>query len=166
MNLTTASMDLKDDQARTRKIKLNEFTVRGGILSYKSTTVGYKYNFDCYSILSLFFQSLPHGGVSYIIQLNLDHFDSTLVDHLRPYLSVCPIRHPLWFSVSCGSQGSTIQGSSLHKCGQKSSCSTFNVVVAVFPQIFLSSHHPYMCMMHVLITGVSWKVTLIVGIQI
>ena len=31
MNLTTANMDLKDDQARTNKIKLNEFTVRGGI---------------------------------------------------------------------------------------------------------------------------------------
>ena len=36
MNLTTASMDLKDDQARTRNIKLNEFTVRGGKFSYKS----------------------------------------------------------------------------------------------------------------------------------
>ena len=55
MNLTTANMDLKDDQARTKKIKLNDFTVRGGILSYKSITVWYKYNFDCYSILSLFF---------------------------------------------------------------------------------------------------------------
>jgi len=33
-------MDLKDDQARTKKIKLNEFTVRGDILSYKSITVG------------------------------------------------------------------------------------------------------------------------------
>ena len=62
MNLTTASMDLKDDQARTRKIELNEITVRGGIFSYKSITVGYKYNFDCYSILSLFFWSLPRGG--------------------------------------------------------------------------------------------------------
>ena len=61
MNLTMASMDLKDDQVRTKKIELNEFIVRGGILSYKSITVGYKYNFDCYNILSLFFQSLPHG---------------------------------------------------------------------------------------------------------
>ena len=40
MNLTTASIDLKDDQARTRKVELNEFTVRGGILSYKSITAG------------------------------------------------------------------------------------------------------------------------------
>ena len=56
-----ANMDLKDNQARTKKIKLNEFTIRGGNLSYKSITVGYKYNFDCYSILSLFSRSLPHG---------------------------------------------------------------------------------------------------------
>ena len=62
MNLTTSNMDLKDDQARTRKIELNEFTIREGILSYKSITVGYKYNSDCYNILSLFFRSFPHGG--------------------------------------------------------------------------------------------------------
>ena len=36
MNCTTASMDLNDDQARTRNIKLNEFPVRGGKFSYKS----------------------------------------------------------------------------------------------------------------------------------
>ena len=37
MNLITASMDLEDDQARTRNIKLNEFTIRGRKFSYKST---------------------------------------------------------------------------------------------------------------------------------
>ena len=36
MNLTTASMDLEDDQARTRNIELNEFIVREGKFSYKS----------------------------------------------------------------------------------------------------------------------------------
>ena len=36
MNLTTASMDLEDDQARIRNIELNEFTVQGGKFSYKS----------------------------------------------------------------------------------------------------------------------------------
>ena len=29
MNLTTTSMDLEDDQARTKKAKLNDFTVQG-----------------------------------------------------------------------------------------------------------------------------------------
>ena len=62
MNLTTASMDLKDDQVRTKKVELNEFTVRGGILSYKSITIGYKYSSDGYSILSIFFRSPSHGG--------------------------------------------------------------------------------------------------------
>ena len=55
MNLTMASMDLKDDQARTRTVKLNEFTIREGILSYKSITVGYMYNSDSYGVLFLFF---------------------------------------------------------------------------------------------------------------
>ena len=31
MELTTANMDLKVDQARTGKVRLNKFTVRGGI---------------------------------------------------------------------------------------------------------------------------------------
>ena len=29
MNLTTTSMDLEDDQARTKKVKLKDFTVQG-----------------------------------------------------------------------------------------------------------------------------------------
>ena len=36
MNLTTTSMDLEDDQVRTRNIELNEFIVREGKFSYKS----------------------------------------------------------------------------------------------------------------------------------
>ena len=36
MKLTTASMDLEDDQASTKNIELNEIVVRGGQLSYKS----------------------------------------------------------------------------------------------------------------------------------
>ena len=31
MKLTTASMDLKVDQARTKKVKPNKFPIRGGI---------------------------------------------------------------------------------------------------------------------------------------
>ena len=66
MKWTTASMESSDNQAQIRGTDMNELTVRGGVLSYKSITIVYKYNFDCYSILSLFFQSLLHGG-SYII---------------------------------------------------------------------------------------------------
>ena len=49
---------------------MNKLTVRGGILSYESIIVGYKYNFDCYSVFSLFLQSLPYGG-SLILYISL-----------------------------------------------------------------------------------------------
>ena len=55
-------MESDDKQAQIRGTDMNELTVRGGILSYKSVIVKYKYNFDCYNILSLFFRSFPHGG--------------------------------------------------------------------------------------------------------
>ena len=53
--MTTASMELGDNQAQIRGTDINELTVQGGVLSYKSITIEYKYNFDCYSILSRFF---------------------------------------------------------------------------------------------------------------
>ena len=62
----------------------------------------------------LFMEDLLH-----YIYISLDHLDPTLVGHLSPYLSTCPIRHPLWLSVSYGSQDNTVQGSSPHKCNQK-----------------------------------------------
>ena len=55
MNWTMANMELDDNQAQIRGIDMNELAVRGGNLSYKSIKIEYKYNFDCYSILSLFF---------------------------------------------------------------------------------------------------------------
>ena len=103
---------------------------------YILITVEYKDNLDCYSVLFLFFRSPSSWKVPYIIQFPSDHLDPTLVGFLNPYLSIFPIRHPLWLSVSCGDQGSTVQESSPHKCGQKSSCSAFNMVVAAFPYIF------------------------------
>ena len=71
-------------------------------------------------------------GLSHYIAF-LDHLDPTLVDHLSPYLSAHPIRYPFQPFVSRGSQGSIVQWSSPHKCGQKSSCNAFNAVVADFP---------------------------------
>ena len=51
-----------NNQAQIRGTYMNKLTIRGGILSYESIIVEYKCNFDCYSILSLFFRSPPHGG--------------------------------------------------------------------------------------------------------
>ena len=90
----------------------------------------------------------------------MDYLDPTLIDHLSPYLNVCPIRHPLWLSVSCGSQDSTVQGSSPYKCDQKSSCSAFNAVTAALSQIFPSSCSSSIFVMLALSNGVSWKVAL------
>ena len=96
------------------------------------------------------------GLLHYIVHFGLSW--STLVDHLSSHLSVCPIRHSLWLSVSCGSKDNNVQGSSPHKCGQKSSCSAFNVVVAALSQIFPSSYSSSMFMMLALSSGVSWNV--------
>ena len=104
--------------------------------------------------------------VSYIIQISLDHPDHTLVDRLSLYLSVRPIKHPLWLSMSCSSQGSIVQESSPHKCGQNSSFGAFNAVIAAFPQIFWGSFPSHMFMRHVPITRASMKVTFIVGAHI
>ena len=62
MNWRTANMELDDNQARIRGTDMNELTVWGGNLSFKSIKTEYKYNFDCYNIPSLFFWSLPYGG--------------------------------------------------------------------------------------------------------
>ena len=51
MKLTTASMDLEDDQASTKNIELNEIVVRGGQLSYKSI----KYVVSANLIATVFF---------------------------------------------------------------------------------------------------------------
>ena len=119
----------------------------------------------CYSLFSLFFSIPLPWRVFHLIYPPLDHLHPTLVDHPSPYLSTCSIRHPLWFSVSCGSQGSTIQRSSPHKCGQKSSCNAFNAVVAAFLYIFLGFLLSRMFMRLVPVIGASWRVTLIAGVH-
>ena len=46
--------------------------------------------------------------------------------------------------MNSGGSDYTVQKSSPHKCGQKSCCSAFNVVVAVFPlDIFVFLSSPY-----------------------
>ena len=163
MSWTTDRIGLKDNQTKTRRIDLNKFTlgpVRGS--KFQCILIGnsYKYDFACYSPFFSLFPISNLWRISYIIQLLFLYLDLTLVDHLSHYLSVCPIRHLLQFSVSCSSQGNTIQGFSPHKCGQKVSCSAFNVMTTAFPQIFPSFHSSGMFMMHVPLSETSQKVTL------
>ena len=163
MSGNTARTELNDNQIRIRGSDV-AFNPRRSDL-YKLSIIGYKDSLGCYSIPSLSF-SIPFlGRISHIIQLPLDHFHPTLVDHLSPHLSTHPIKHLLWLSVSRGGQGSTIQRSSPHKCDQKSNCNAFNAVVVAFPQIFLGFLPSRTFMRRVPIIGASWRVTLIVGVH-
>ena len=70
----------------------------------------------------------------YIVLLNYPPL--TLKYHLSHHLSICPIKLFLQLFLSGDLLGNTIQRSTSHKCGHKSSYNAFNVVVAAFPQIF------------------------------
>ena len=165
MSWTTISMSLRDNSNKTSDTNMNRFPVQGGLHSYKSIETQYKYRLDCYSPLFRVFLPPFFRGISHIIQLPLDHLHPTLVGHLSLRLSTCPIRQLLQFSVSCGSLGSTVQRSSPHKYGQKSSCCASNAMVAAFPQIFLGFLPSHMFKGHVSINGVSWRITLVTGID-
>ena len=97
------------------------------------------------------FRSSSYGEFFTLYSFLLDHLDCTLVIHRNLHSSACPIRHFLWLSIHGDSWDCTVQGSSPHKCGQKSCCSTFSAVVAAFLldiSTFLSSSyvpevHPY-----------------------
>ena len=89
---------------------MNRFPVRGGLRWYKSIETQYNYRLDRYSPPFRVFLALISGEISHIIQLPLDHLHPTLVGHLSLHLSTCPIRHILWFSVSCGSLGTLFRG--------------------------------------------------------
>ena len=64
MKLTTASIDLEDDQASTKNIELNEIVVWEDQLSYKSIkhVVSVILNTTVFFFFFLFFRSPPYGG--------------------------------------------------------------------------------------------------------
>ena len=84
------------------------------------------------SSLSLFFDPPLSERSFTLYSFFLNYPDRTLVHHLSPHLSICPISHILWLSVNDGGWNYTVQKSSPHKCGQKSCRSVFNAVVAAF----------------------------------
>ena len=87
-------------------------------------------------ILFLFLFSIflpPHSGRSFTLyNFFLNYPDHTLVHHLSPHSSICPIKHLLWLSVNDGGWDCTVQRSSPHKCGQKSCYSAFNAMIVAF----------------------------------
>ena len=68
MTLTTASMDLKDDQARIKKTKLKTLPCPRRAHLDELITIEYKNYLDCYNILFIFFRSpfLVEGLSHYI----------------------------------------------------------------------------------------------------
>ena len=86
------------------------------VFLYKLVMIQYRGNSDCYNVLIINFPILFSWRVSYIIYPFLGHLIPTLVAHLCLHLSACPLDTLSGFSVNCGSQDNTIQGSSQHKC--------------------------------------------------
>ena len=66
MNRTMTSMDLEDDQAKTRSTDLNEFIVRGGKSPSKSIKPITSISLMA-TVFSLFFSIYSSRKVSYII---------------------------------------------------------------------------------------------------
>ena len=165
MNWTTDIMDLNNDQARTRNIGLNQFTVRGGNSSYESIKQSSSTNLIA-TVFCFYFSDpfLMEGFLHYIAPAGPSW--SYTCWSFEPLLEYLSHQTPPWLSVSCGSQSSTVQGSSPRKCGQRSSCSAFNVVIVAFPKIFLNSHHHGTFMIHIPVTRASSKITLIIKIFI
>ena len=99
--------------------------------------LGYDYSSCCYSVFSTDFLILSLWRVSYIIQLPSYDLGPPFVGRPGYYLSACPIRHLPKPFVSCGSQGSTVQGSSPHKCSQEIWWDALNVMAATIPSVML-----------------------------
>ena len=85
-----------------------------------------------FSLFLSHFRSPLSGRVFTFYSFFLHYHDHTLVHHLSRHLSTCPINHLFWLSVNGGGWNCNVQRSSPYKCGQKSCCSAFNVVVAAF----------------------------------
>ena len=81
---------------------------------------------------SISFDPLPSRRSFTLYSFFLNYPGRILVHHRNPHSSLCPIKHLPWLPVDGGGWDCTVQRSSPHKCGQKSYCSAFNAVVAVF----------------------------------
>ena len=116
-----------------------------------NTTLNTTINLSLFSFTIFFFDPSLMGGSFTLYSFLLDHLNRTLVNHLNLHSSTCPIKHLLWLSMNGCGWDCAVQGSSPHKCSQKSCCSAFNAVVTAFLldiSAFLSSSyvpevHPY-----------------------
>ena len=122
---------------RKTLIKLDELNIQGCELLFEQLILRANTILSATMILflsSLFiFQSPPFSERSFTLySFFLNYPDHTLVQHLSPHLSICPINHLLWLYMNGGGWNCTVQRSSPYKCGHKSCCSVFNAMVAAF----------------------------------
>ena len=105
---------------------------------YISLKLGYNFSSYCYNVSLLIFRSpLPGGSLTLSIYLPSSNLIPPFVDCPSHHLSACPIKHLPKPLVSCGSQDSTVQGSSPHKCNQKIWWDALNMGAATIPSIML-----------------------------
>ena len=96
------------NKRRKTQIKLDEINVRRDKLLFEqlflkaNTTISATVNFFLF-LFSISPDPPPPSQRSFILySLFLNYLDRTLVHHLNPYLSICPIKHLLCLSVNGG----------------------------------------------------------------
>ena len=125
------------NKRRKTQIKVDEINVRRDELLFEQLFLRANTTLSAIVILFLFPFSIspdpPPSRRSFTLySFFLNYPDRTLIHHLSPHSSICPIRHLLWLFVNGGGWDCTVQKSSPHKCSQKICCSTFNAVIAAF----------------------------------
>ena len=95
------------NKRRKTQIKLDEINVRGDEMLFEQLFLRANTTLSATVILFLFPFSIspdpPHSGRSFTLySFFLNYPDRTLVHHLSPHSSICPIRHLLWLSVNGG----------------------------------------------------------------
>ena len=113
--------------------------VRGNELLFlkDNTTLNTTINLSLFSFTIFFFDPSLMGGSFTLYSFLLDHLNRTLVNHLNLHSSTCPIKHLLWLSMNGGGWDCAVQGSSPHKCSQKSCYHRIKYTAATFLAAFI-----------------------------
>ena len=95
------------NKRRKTQIKLDEINVRGDELLFEQLFLRANTTLSTTVILFLFpffiSPDPPPSGRSFTLySFFLNYHDRTLVNHLSPHSSICPIKHLLWLSMNGG----------------------------------------------------------------
>ena len=101
MNWTTVTIKLDDNQTQIKDVNVNELVIREGHFNIKLSQLGTSIIYIATMLFLYFSDSLLMEGLFHYITPLGPSWPYTCWS-FKPYLSTCPIRHPLWFSMSCG----------------------------------------------------------------